>query len=149
MNSIRLAPIAVLIALAALVPSATARPADDPVQVRDGRYGGVDGVQYAGFKVRDRRVSQLYFNTTISCTASDTGETNEAFFDGVDLGGGRVRDDGIWTRNFVVDSNGRRAEVNAEIDFRRARPLASFAVIVPGYEEESCHGFGAIRARRG
>ena len=149
MTTMRLTSIVVLIALAALAPSASARPIDDPVQARDGRYGAVEGVEYVGFRVRDRRISQLYFNTTITCTASDTGEANEAFFDGVDLGGGRVRDNGVWSRNFVVDSNGRRGEVNAEVDFRRAQPLASFAIIVPGYEEESCHGFGAIRARRG
>src|ERR1700679_3350824 len=54
--------------------------------VPDGTYGGLDRAsgEYVLFKVRNRRVRDLAFNTTILCQASDSPATEPRFFSPVD-----------------------------------------------------------------
>jgi hypothetical protein len=141
----------VVLALALLALSPSVEADQHVTEVRNGVYGKVRGDDYVYFRVNDRRVSKLSFNMRISCFNSDTGETYDRYFSARNLSGGRVNDRGRWSENFTVVSDFRTGEVNAEINFRRPRPLASFAVIVPGRggSFESCDGFMALRAVRG
>lgn len=149
---VRRALLILLLTLAALVGSAYQAGAEQgSTEVRNGVYGKLRGDDYVYFRVRDRRVSELSFNMRVSCFNSDTGETYDRYFTARNLAGGRANDRGLWRRDFTVVSDFRRGEVDAEINFRRRRPLASFAVIVParGGSYESCDGFMALRVVRG
>jgi hypothetical protein len=149
----KVAATGMLLAALAAAPSGASRPNDQPVEARNGAYGGFDGDQQAFFRIQNRRVSELAFNLRISCTNTDDGQTYDRYFSADDLAGGRVRANGLYRHDFEVESDFRTGQVNVEIDFRNSsrRPLTSFAVIVPGPPAgvDSCSGFTAIRTKRG
>jgi hypothetical protein len=147
-----------LVATAALVPSAGARPAT--AVIPDGTYGvqGPRG-EYVVFIVRDRKVRNLNFNIQITCQASDSPISEQRFFTaGLEAPQGRrVPDNGKLILNWQERGNGRLGQVHVELKFG-VRDVANFGVIVPeertpetGPDDalESCDGVSALRFHRG
>jgi hypothetical protein len=148
----------VLVATAALAPSAGARRTT--AVVPNGTYGvqGPRG-EYVVFVVRDRKVRDLNFNIQITCQASDSPISEQRFFTaGLEAPQGRrIPDNGKLILNWQERGNGRLGQVHVELKFG-VRDVANFAVIVPeepgpepvpGEALESCDGVSSLRFRRG
>lgn len=144
---------AVAVATAAAQPSTSERPRYvRPAPALDGRYGKVQGDELIGFKVEDRKVTELFFNMRMDCHSTETGEDYVRYFDGHNISGGRVPFDGKWERNYTRVSNLREGSGLAEVHFTRGRGVyASISVVAPGGPEapEDCNGFLDLKMKRG
>jgi hypothetical protein len=123
-----------------------------PAPALDGRYGKVEADELIGFKVRDRKVTEFFFNMRMQCHNSDTGEDYVRYFDGHDIGGGRANFNGHWDRPYTQTSGGREGSGLAEVTFTRGRGVyGSVSVMAPGGPEsfEDCHGFIDFKMKRG
>jgi hypothetical protein len=137
---------------------ADARPAPTAV-VPDGTYGGLDKAsgEYVVFKVRNRRVRNLAFNTKILCQASDASSPEARFFSATHAPDGKVIPrNGVLHLEWQERGDGRQGNIGVTLRFG-TRDFADLAVIVPEepgqYEEneakESCDGGGIVHFRRG
>jgi hypothetical protein len=137
---------------------ADARPAPGAV-VPDGTYGGLDrgSGEYVLFKVRERRVRDLAFNTKILCQASDSTTAEPRFFSAVHAPQGKlIPRSGRLHLEWRERGDGRQGNIGVTLHFG-TRDFADLAVIVPEepgqYEEneakESCDGGGIVNFRRG
>ena len=150
---LQLVPLA-LIALTVLsVALASARSRSvRPAPALDGRYGKVEGDEFIGFKVRDRKVTDFFFNLRMQCHNSDTGEDYERYFTGANIDGGRATFNGHWDRNYTQTDGGREGSGLAEVTFTRNRGVfGAVSVVAPGGPEsfETCHGFIDFKMKRG
>jgi hypothetical protein len=139
---------------------ADARPAGNVgAVVPDGTYGGLDrgSGEYVLFKVRNRRVRDLAFNTKILCQASDSPTSEPRFFSAVHAPDGKaIPRNGILHLEWQERGDGRQGNIGVTLHFG-TRDFADLAVIVPEepgqYEEnetkESCDGGGIVHFRRG
>ncbi len=139
---------------------ADARPAGNAVAVvPDGTYGGLDrgSGEYVVFKVRNRRVRDLAFNTRILCQASDSPVTEPRFFSAAHAPQGRpIPRNGTLHLEWQERGDGRQGNIGVTLHFG-TRDFADLSVIVPEepgqYEEneakESCDGGGIVHFRRG
>jgi hypothetical protein len=136
-----------------------ARPAPVGAVVPDGTYGGLDrgSGEYVLFKVRNRRVRNLAFNTKILCQASDSTTTEPRFFSAAHAPQGRVIPrSGILYLEWQEQGDGRNGNIGVTLHFG-TRDFADLAVIVPeergefevGEAKESCDGGGIVNFRRG
>jgi hypothetical protein len=146
-----------LVAVVALAPGASARPAPTSV-VPNGTYG-VNGPrgEYVVFTVRNRKVRNLNFNIQITCQAPDSPSEQRFFSGGANAPQDRtIPANGKLILNWQEDGGGRYGQVHVELKFG-VRDVANFAVIVPedrsgaGPEDarESCDGVSALRFQRG
>jgi hypothetical protein len=150
---LKLAPltlIALLLGSSAIAGARYVRPA--PAQ--DGRYGGLTraGDELLGFKLRNRVVSDLFFNMHMECHNTDTNEDYVRDFDVRGIGGGRIAFDGHWESRYTSESNGRYGEGLVEINFHRdGRVYAGATITVPGRgaDLEVCSGQVHLRMQRG
>jgi hypothetical protein len=137
---------------------ADARPVSGTV-VPDGTYGGLDrgSGEYVVFKVRDRRVRDLAFNTKILCQASDATSPETRFFSAAHAPQGKlIPRSGRLHLEWQEQGDGRHGNIGVTLHFG-TRDFADLAVIVPeepgSYEEnetkESCDGGGIVNFRRG
>jgi hypothetical protein len=137
---------------------ADARPAPGAV-VPDGTYGGLDrgSGEYVIFKVRDRRVRDLAFNTKILCQASDSTTAEPRFFSADDAPQGKVVPrNGRLHLEWQERGDGRQGNIGVTLHFG-TRDFADLSVIVPeepgeyelGEAKESCDGGGIVNFRRG
>jgi len=139
---------------------ADARPARNTVAVvPDGTYGGLNRAsgEYVVFKVRNRKVRDLAFNTKILCQASDSTTTEPRFFSAAHAPQGRtIPQNGVLHLEWQERGDGRQGNIGVTLRFG-TRDFADLAVIVPEepgqYEEneakESCDGGGIVHFRRG
>jgi hypothetical protein len=138
---------------------ADARPASTGTVVPDGTYGGLDrgSGEYVLFKVRNRRVRDLAFNTKILCQASDSTTAEPRFFSAVHAPQGRtIPRNGRLHLEWQERGDGRQGNIGVTLHFG-TRDFADLAVIVPeepgSYEaneaKESCDGGGIVNFRRG
>ncbi len=137
---------------------ADARPAPGAV-VPDGTYGGLDrgSGEYVLFKVRERRVRDLAFNTKILCQASDSTTAEPRFFSAVHAPQGKVIPrNGRLHLEWQERGDGRQGNIGVTLHFG-TRDFADLSVIVPeepgqyevGEAKESCDGGGIVNFRRG
>jgi hypothetical protein len=137
---------------------ADARPAPGAV-VPDGTYGGLDrgSGEYVLFKVRNRRVRDLAFNTKILCQASDSTTAEPRFFSAVHAPQGRtIPRNGRLHLEWQERGDGRQGNIGVTLHFG-TRDFADLSVIVPeepgeyevGEAKESCDGGGLVNFRRG
>jgi hypothetical protein len=155
-NRVRLLKLVPLTLIALLLGStslATARYVR-PAPAQDGRYGGLTptGEELIGFKIRNRVVSDLFFNTHMECHNTDTNEDYVRDFDARGIGGGRIDRDGHWESRYTSESGGRYGEGLIEINFHRNRQVyAGVGVTVPGRgaDLEVCTGFLHLRMQHG
>jgi hypothetical protein len=139
---------------------ADARPAGGTgTVIPDGTYGGLErgSGEYVVFKVRDRRVRDLAFNTKILCQASDSTTTEPRFFSAAHAPQGKlIPRNGVLHLEWQERGDGRQGNIGVTLRFG-TRDFADLAVIVPEepgqYEEneakESCDGGGIVHFRRG
>ena len=139
---------------------ADARPAPNAgAVVPDGTYGGLDrgSGEYVLFKVRNRKVRNLAFNTKILCQASDSPTTEPRFFSAVHAPQGRtIPRNGVLHLEWQEEGEGRKGNIGVTLHFG-TRDFADLAVIVPealgeaevGEAKESCDGGGIVNFRRG
>jgi hypothetical protein len=139
---------------------ADARPAPGAgAVVPDGTYGGLDRASgdYVVFKVRNRRVRDLAFNTKILCQASDATTPEPRFFSAAHAPQGKVIPrSGRLHLEWQERGDGRQGNIGVTLHFG-TRDFADLSVIVPEepvpYEEdemkESCDGGGIVNFRRG
>jgi hypothetical protein len=125
-----------------------------PAPAQDGRYGGLSrgNEELIGFKIRNRVVSDLFFNMHMECHNTDTNEDYVRDFDARGIGGGRIAFNGHWESRYTSESGGRYGEGLIEIDFTRSRgTFAAVGVTVPGRrgDLEICSGFLDLRMQRG
>ena len=136
-----------------------AHPAATGTVVPDGTYGGLDraGGEYVVFKVRNRRVRDLAFNTKILCQASDSTTTEPRFFSAAQAPQGKtIPRNGILHLEWQERGDGRQGNIGVTLHFG-TRDFADLAVIVPeepgeyevGEAKESCDGGGIVNFRRG
>ena len=140
--------IALLLASTSLATARYVRPAAAP----DGRYGKVEGDELIGFKVKDRKVTDFFFNMLMQCHNSDTGEDYARYFSGSEIGGGRASFNGKWGHEYAQTDGGRDGSGLAEVSFTRGRGVyASVSVVAPARPEsfEDCYGFLALKVNRG
>ncbi len=145
-----LALIALMLGSASIAAARYVRPA--PAQ--DGRYGGLSrgNEELIGFKIRNRVVSDFFFNMHMECHNTDTNEDYVRDFDARGIGGGRIAFNGHWESRYTSESGGRYGEGLIEIDFTRSRGVfAAVGVTVPGRggDLEICSGFLDLRMQRG
>jgi hypothetical protein len=137
---------------------ADARPAPGAV-VPDGTYGGLDrgSGEYVVFKVRNRKVRNLAFNTKILCQASDSTTTEPRFFSAAHAPQGKVIPrNGVLHLEWQEQGDGRQGNIGVTLHFG-TRDFADLSVIVPeqpgeyevGEAKESCDGGGIVNFRRG
>jgi hypothetical protein len=137
---------------------AEARPAPGAV-VPDGTYGGLDrgSGEYVLFKVRNRKVRDLAFNTKILCQASDSTTAEPRFFSAVHAPQGKVIPrSGVLHLEWQERGDGRQGNIGVTLRFG-TRDTADLSVIVPeepgeyevGEAKESCDGGGIVHFRRG
>jgi hypothetical protein len=146
--------------LLAVGHDADARPAHNVgTVVPDGTYGGLDrgSGEYVIFKVRNRRVRDLAFNTKILCQASDSSTTEPRFFSAAHAPQGRlIPRNGKLHLEWQEQGDGRHGNIGVTLHFG-TRDFADLAVIVPeepgevevGEAKESCDGGGIVDFRRG
>jgi hypothetical protein len=139
---------------------ADARPARNAgAVVPDGTYGGLDrgSGEYVVFKVRNRRVRDLAFNTKILCQASDSTTAEPRFFSAAHAPQGKaIPPNGVLHLEWQERGDGRQGNIGVTLRFG-TRDFADLAVVVPEepgqYEEneakESCDGGGIVHFRRG
>jgi hypothetical protein len=140
--------IALVLGSTSLATARYVRPAPAP----DGRYGKVEGRELIGFKVRDRKVTDFFFNIDMQCHNSDTGEDYVRDFTGHDIDGGRASFDGHWGQSYTQTDGGREGSGLAEVTFTRGRGVyGSVSVVAPAGPEsfEDCHGFIDFHMNRG
>jgi hypothetical protein len=140
--------IALVLGSTSLATARYVRPAPAP----DGRYGKVEGDELIGFKVRDRKVTDFFFNMRMQCHNSDSGEDYERYFTGHDIDGGRASFDGHWGQNYTQTDGGREGSGLAEVTFTRGRGVyGSVSVVAPAGPEsfEDCHGFIDFKMKHG
>ena len=136
---------------------ADARPAT--AVVPDGTYGGLDrgSGEYVVFKVRDRKVRNLAFNTKILCQASDSTVTEPRFFSAAHAPQGKlIPRNGRLHLEWQEQGDGRNGNIGVTLHFG-TRDFADLSVIVPeepgeyevGEAKESCDGGGIVNFRRG
>jgi hypothetical protein len=149
---LQLVPLALLAltlgAAAALATPRYVRPAPAP----DGRYGKVQGDEFIGFKVQDRKVTDFFFNMRMQCHDSESGEDFIRYFDGHNIGGGRATFNGHWDHNYTQTSGLREGSGLAEVTFTRGRGVfGSVSVVTTGGTEsaEDCNGFIDFKMKRG
>ena len=150
---LKLVPLTLVALLLGGTALATARPAG-PVPAQNGRYGGLtpSGDELLGFKLRNRVVSDFFFNTHMECHNTDTNEDYVRDFDARGIGGGRIDRAGHWESRYTSESNGREGEGLAEINFHRNGAIyAGVTITVPGRGEnlEICTGLLHLRMQRG
>jgi hypothetical protein len=150
---LKLVPLTLVALLLAGSSLATARYVR-PAPAQDGRYGGLtrNGEELIGFKIRDRVVSDLFFNMHMECHNTDTGEDYVRDFDARGIGGGRIAFDGHWESRYTSESGGREGEGLIEINFHRDRRVfAGVGITVPGRggDLEICTGLLHLRMQRG
>jgi hypothetical protein len=137
---------------------ADARPAPGAV-VPDGTYGGLDrgSGEYVLFKVRNRRVRDLAFNTRILCQASDSTTAEPRFFSAVHAPQGKtIPRNGRLHLEWQERGDGRQGNIGVTLKFG-THDTADLSVIVPeepgeyevGEAKESCSGGGIVNFRRG
>jgi hypothetical protein len=138
---------------------ADARPAQNTgAVVPDGTYGGLNRAsgEYVVFKVRNRRVRDLAFNTRILCQASDATSPETRFFSAVKAPQGKtIPRGGVLHLEWQERGDGRQGNIGVTLHFG-TRDFADLSVIVPeapgGAPEEakeSCDGGGIVNFRRG
>jgi hypothetical protein len=138
---------------------ADARPAPTGAVVPDGTYGGLDRAsgEYVIFKVRNRRVRDLAFNTKILCQASDSPTAEPRFFSAAHAPQGKVIPrNGRLHLEWQERGDGRQGNIGVTLHFG-TRDFADLSVIVPeepgqvevGEAKESCDGGGIVNFRRG
>jgi hypothetical protein len=139
---------------------AAARPAGNTgAVVPDGTYGGLDRAsgEYVVFKVRNRRVRDLAFNTKILCQASDSPTSEPRFFTAAHAPQGRlIPRNGRLHLEWQEQGDGRHGNIGVTLHFG-TRDFADLSVIVPeepgqyevGEAKESCSGGGIVNFRRG
>ena len=139
---------------------ADARPARTTgAVVPDGTYGGLDrgSGEYVVFKVRNRRVRDLAFNTKILCQASDSTTTEPRFFSAAHAPQGKmIPRNGRLHLEWQERGDGRQGNIGVTLHFA-TRDFADLSVIVPeepgefevGEAKESCDGGGIVNFRRG
>lgn len=136
---------------------ADARPAG--AVVPDGTYGGLNRAsgEYVVFKVRNRRVRDLAFNTKILCQASDATSPEPRFFSAAHAPQGKtIPRGGVLHLEWQERGDGRQGNIGVTLHFG-TRDFADLSVIVPEepgqYEEneakESCDGGAIVNFRRG
>jgi hypothetical protein len=145
-----LALIALMLGSTSLAAARYVRPA--PAQ--DGRYGGLGAgnEELIGFKIRNRVVSDFFFNMHMECHNTDTNEDYVRDFDARGIGGGRVDFSGHWESRYTSESGGRYGEGLIEINFTRNRgAFAEVGVRVPERDGglEVCDGLLVLRMQRG
>ena len=137
---------------------ADARPAPGAV-VPDGTYGGLDrgSGEYVIFKVRNRKVRDLAFNTKILCQASDSTVTEPRFFSAAHAPQGKlIPRSGRLHLEWQERGDGRQGNIGVTLHFG-THDFADLSVIVPeepgqyevGEVKESCDGGGIVDFRRG
>lgn len=148
------------VSLLAVSRDADARPAHNTVAVvPDGTYGGLDrgSGEYVLFKVRNRRVRNLAFNTKILCQASDSTATEPRFFSAAHAPQGKlIPRNGVLHLEWQEQGDGRHGNIGVTLHFG-TRDFADLSVIVPeepgqvevGEAKESCDGGGIVNFRRG
>ena len=139
---------------------AEARPARNAVAVvPDGTYGGLDRAsgEYVLFKVRNRRVRNLAFNTKILCQASDSPTSEPRFFSAAHAPQGQlIPRNGRLHLEWQEQGDGRHGNIGVTLHFG-TRDFADLSVIVPeepgeveeDEAKESCDGGGIVKFRRG
>jgi len=150
---LKLVPLTLIALLLGSTALAMARPAG-PVPAQNGRYGGLtpSGDELLGFKLRNRVVSDFFFNTHMECHNTDTNEDYVRDFDARGIGGGRIDRAGHWESRYTSESNGREGEGLAEINFHRSGAIyAGITITVPGRGAnlEICTGLLHLRMQRG
>jgi hypothetical protein len=150
---LKLVPLTLVALLLGSASLALARPAE-PVSAQNGRYGALtpSGDELIGFKIRNRVVSDFFFNMHMECHNTDTNEDYVRDFDARGIGGGRIASNGHWESRYTSESNGRYGEGLIEINFHRDRRVyAGVGVTVPGRgaDLEVCTGFIHMRMQRG
>ena len=150
---LKLVPLTLIAMLLGTASLALARPAG-PVPAQNGRYGGLTagGAELIGFKIRNRVVSDFFFNAHMECHNTDTNEDYVRDFDARGIGGGRIASNGHWESRYTSESNGRYGEGLVEINFRRnGGVFAEVGIRVPGRgaELEICDGLLVLRMQRG
>lgn len=150
---LKLVPLTLVALLLGATSLAMARPAG-PVSAQNGRYGGLTagGAELIGFKIRNRVVSDFFFNIHMECHNTDTNEDYVRDFDARGIGGGRIDSSGHWESRYTSESSGRYGEGLIEINFHRdGRVYAGVGVTVPGRgaDLEVCTGLLHLRMRRG
>jgi hypothetical protein len=150
---LKLVPLTLVALLLGSASLAGARPAG-AVPAQNGRYGGLSrtGEELLGFKIRNRVVSDFFFNTHMECHNTDTNEDYVRDFDARGIRGGQIDRDGHWESRYTSESSGREGEGLAEINFHRNGAIyAGITVTVPGRGEnlEICSGLLHLRMRRG
>lgn len=137
---------------------ADARPAPGAA-VPDGTYGGLNrgSGEYVVFKVRNRRVRDLAFNTKILCQASDSTTAEPRFFSAAHAPQGKtIPRNGVLHLEWQERGDGRQGNIGVTLHFG-TRDFADLSVIVPeepgeyevGEAKESCDGGGIVNFRRG
>jgi hypothetical protein len=139
---------------------AEARPAPSTgAVVPDGTYGGLDrgSGEYVLFRVRNRKVRNLAFNTKILGQASDSSTAEPRFFSAVHAPQGRtIPRNGVLHLEWQEEGEGRQGNIGVTLHFG-TRDFADLSVIVPettseaevGEAKESCDGGGIVKFRRG
>lgn len=150
---LKLVPLALVALLLAGTSLASARYVR-PAPAQDGRYGGLSPThdELIGFKIRNRVVSDLFFNMHMECHNTDTNEDYVRDFDARGIGGGRIAFNGHWESRYTSESGGREGEGLIEIDFTRNRgtfAAVGVTVLGSGGSFEICSGFLDLRMRRG
>jgi hypothetical protein len=148
------------VSLLAVNHDADARPAPSTgAVVPDGTYGGLDrgSGEYVLFKVRNRRVRNLAFNTKILCQASDATTPEPRFFSAAHAPQGKlIPRNGVLHLEWQEQGDGRNGNIGVTLHFG-TRDFADLSVIVPeepgqyevGETKESCDGGGIVNFRRG
>jgi len=124
-----------------------------------GTYGGLNKAsgEYVIFKVKNRRVRDLAFNTKILCQASDSPSAEPRFFSAAHGPQGQVIPrNGRLHLEWQERGDGRQGNIGVTLTFG-TRDSADLSVIVPeepgqyevGETKESCDGGGIVKFRRG
>ena len=150
----------IVVCLLAGSPSADARPGPTTAVIPNGIYGGLNKAngEYVVFKVQNRRVRDLAFNTRIICQASDSPNAETRFFSAVKAPDGKlIPANGRLHLQWQERGDGRQGNIGVTLKFG-TRDTADLSVIVPeeqGAEavpdeaKESCDGGGIVNVRRG
>jgi hypothetical protein len=148
------------VSLLAANRDADAQPARNTgAVVPDGTYGGLErgSGEYVVFKVRNRRVRDLAFNTKILCQASDSTTAEPRFFSAAHGPQGKaIPRNGRLHLEWQERGDGRQGNIGVTLRFG-TRDSADLSVIVPeepgeyevGEAKESCDGGGIVKFRRG
>jgi hypothetical protein len=150
----------IAVCLLASGSSADARPGRTTAVIPNGIYGGLNKAtgEYVIFKVNNRRVRDLAFNTRIFCKASDATTEETRFFSATKAPDGRtIPANGRLHLEWQERGDGRQGNIGVTLKFG-VRDFADLAVIVPEEEgpeaepeekKESCDGGAIVNFRRG